>query len=101
MPVSSGRSDRHRLYPGGNRRLNSAFYMLAIIRIRTDPRTAVYLARQRANGKVPERSEPQPQTPPRPPRLHPHEGSKQCPTTICLTSEALYEDPECTKLTAD
>ena len=26
--------------------------MLAIIRIRTDPRTAVYLAKQRANGKT-------------------------------------------------
>ena len=52
IPVSSGRSDRHRLDPGGNRRLNSAFYMLAIIRIRVDPRTAVYLARQRANGKT-------------------------------------------------
>jgi transposase len=52
IPVSSGRSDRHRLDPGGNRRLNSAFYMLAIIRIRDDPRTALYIARQRANGKT-------------------------------------------------
>jgi transposase len=52
IPVSSGRSDRHRLDPGGNRRLNSAFYMLAIVRIRDDPRTAVYIARQRANGKT-------------------------------------------------
>ena len=52
IPVSSGRTDRHRLDPGGNRRLNSAFYMLAIIRIRVDPRTAVYLAQQRANGKT-------------------------------------------------
>ncbi|MDQ6820471.1 MAG: IS110 family transposase [Actinomycetota bacterium] len=51
IPVSSGRTDRFRLDPGGNRRLNSAFYMLAIIRIRTDPRTAIYLQRQRANGK--------------------------------------------------
>lgn len=52
IPVSSGRSDRHRLDPGGNRRLNSAFYMLAIIRIAHDPRTAEYLAKQRANGKT-------------------------------------------------
>ena len=28
IPVSCGRSDRFRLDPGGNRRLNSAFYML-------------------------------------------------------------------------
>jgi transposase len=52
IPVSSGRSDRHRLDPSGNRRLNSAFYMLAIIRIRDNPRTALYIARQRANGKT-------------------------------------------------
>jgi transposase len=52
IPVSSGRSDRHRLDPGGNRRLNSAFYMLAIIRINQDPRTTVYFAKQRANGKT-------------------------------------------------
>ena len=52
IPVSSGRSDRYRLDPGGNRRLNSAFYMLAIIRISHDPRTAVYLQKQRANGKT-------------------------------------------------
>ncbi|MEO8969071.1 MAG: IS110 family transposase, partial [Solirubrobacteraceae bacterium] len=51
IPVSSGRSDRHRLDPGGNRRLNSAFYMLAILRMREDPRTAVYIARQREDQK--------------------------------------------------
>ena len=52
IPVSSGRTDRYRLDPGGNRRLNSAFYLLAIIRIRRDPRTAAYLAKQRADGKI-------------------------------------------------
>ena len=52
IPASSRRSDRHRLDPGGNRRLNSAFYMLAIIRIAHDPRTALYFAKQRANGKT-------------------------------------------------
>jgi transposase len=52
IPVSSGRTDRHRLDPGGNRRLNSAFYILAIIRIRDDPRSALYIAKQRANGKT-------------------------------------------------
>jgi len=55
IPVTSGQSDRYRLDPGGNRRLNSSFYMLAIIRIRTDPRTAVYLKtageRQDQKGK--------------------------------------------------
>ena len=71
IPVSSGRSDRHRLDPGGNRRLNSAFYMLAIIRIAHDPRTAVYLAKTTRQRQDQTRSDPQPQTPPRPPRLPP------------------------------
>ncbi len=70
IPVSSGRSDRYRLDHGGNRQLNHAFYLLAIIRIRHDPRTAVYLAKQRARQDQ-TRSHPQPQTPPRPPRLPP------------------------------
>ena len=52
IPVSSGRTDRHRLDPGGNRQLNHAFHMLALTKIRHDPRTAVYLAKQRANGKT-------------------------------------------------
>jgi transposase len=52
IPVSSGRTDRHRLDPGGNRQLNHAFHPLAIIKIRNDPRTAVYLAKHRANGKT-------------------------------------------------
>jgi hypothetical protein len=47
----SGRSDRYRLDPGGNRQLNHAFYLLAIIKISHDSDTAVYLAKQRANGK--------------------------------------------------
>jgi transposase len=52
IPASSGRTDRHRLDPGGNRQLNHAFHLLAIIRSRDDPRTAVYIAKQRANGKT-------------------------------------------------
>lgn len=52
IPVSSGRSDRHRLDPGGNRQLNHAFHMLALTRLLHDPQTAVYLAKQRANGKT-------------------------------------------------
>ena len=51
IPVSSGRTDRHRLDPGGNRQLNHAFHMLALTKILHDPRTAVYLAKQRHNGK--------------------------------------------------
>jgi transposase len=53
IPVSSGRTDRHRLDPGGNRQLNHAIHMLALAKRLHDPRTAVYLAKQRANGKTP------------------------------------------------
>jgi hypothetical protein len=52
IPVSSGRTDRHRLDPGGNRQLNHAFHMLAFAKILHDPRTAPYLAKQRRNGKT-------------------------------------------------
>jgi transposase len=52
IPVSSGRTDRHRLDPGGNRQLNHAFHMLALTKLLHDPRTAVYIAKQRANGKT-------------------------------------------------
>ena len=52
IPVSSGRTDRHRLDPGGNRQLNHAIHMLALTKISHDPRTAVYIAKQRRNGKT-------------------------------------------------
>jgi transposase len=52
IPVSSGRTDRHRLDRGGNRQLNHAIHLLALCRNRHDPHTADYLARQRANGKT-------------------------------------------------
>jgi transposase len=51
IPVSTGRSDRHRLDRGGNRQLNHAIHMLAVSKIRHDPQTALYMAKQRANGK--------------------------------------------------
>jgi len=52
IPVSSGRTDRHRLDPGGNRQLNHAIHMLALTKIMRDPQTAAYLAKQRRNGKT-------------------------------------------------
>jgi transposase len=52
IPVSSGRTDRHRLDPGGNRQLNSAIHTIALARQRHDPQTAAYLARQRQTGKT-------------------------------------------------
>ena len=52
IPVSSGRTHRHRLDRGGNRQLNHAIHMLALNRIRHDPRTAVYIAKQHHHGKT-------------------------------------------------
>jgi transposase len=52
IPASSGRTARHRLDSGGNRQLNHAFHLLAFTKIRYDPQTAVYIAKQRANGNT-------------------------------------------------
>jgi transposase len=52
VPVSSGRTDRYRLDPGGNRQLNHAIHMLALSRMRHDPQTALYIAKQRHRGKT-------------------------------------------------
>jgi transposase len=52
IPVQSGRTDRHRLDPAGNRQLNHAIHMLAISKIANDPQTAIYMAKQRASGKT-------------------------------------------------
>lgn len=51
IPVSSGRSDRHRLDRGGNRQLNAAFHRVAVTQGRFDPRARDYLARKQAEGK--------------------------------------------------
>jgi transposase len=40
IPASSGKTTRHRLNRGGNRDANRASYMLAVGRLRWDPRTA-------------------------------------------------------------
>ncbi len=85
IQVSSGRTDRHRLGPGGNRQLNHAFHMLAYAKILHDPQTAVYLAKQTPQRQDQTRSDPQPQTPPRPPRLPPTARPSSVPITVCLT----------------
>jgi transposase len=52
IPVSSGRTDRHRLHRGGDRQLNRALHVIAITRARIDPQTHAYLERKRAEGKT-------------------------------------------------
>jgi transposase len=51
LEASSGRTKRHRLNRGGNRKLNYALHMMAIARRRGDPDTKLYMERQQAAGK--------------------------------------------------
>ena len=51
IPVSSGKTNRHRLDRGGNRQLNTAIHRIAVTRARCHPETRTYLARKRAEGK--------------------------------------------------
>ena len=50
VPASSGKTTRHRLNRGGDRAANSALHIIAIGRLRTDPRTKTYVAKRIAEG---------------------------------------------------
>lgn len=50
IPASSGKTNRHRLNRGGNRQANSALHMIALCRMRSDPRTKTYVQRRLAEG---------------------------------------------------
>src|SRR5205807_5095953 len=50
IQASSGRSNRHRLDYGGDRQANRALYMIAVCRLRHDPRTRAYAERRRTDG---------------------------------------------------
>jgi transposase len=51
IPASSGQTQRHRLNRGGNRQLNRALHLMALVQARTYPPARSYLARRRAEGK--------------------------------------------------
>jgi transposase len=51
IPVSSGKTNRHRLDRGGNRQINTAIHRVAVTRLRCHPETRAYIARRRAEGK--------------------------------------------------
>jgi transposase len=51
IPVSSGKTNRHRLDRGGNRQINAAIHRIAVTRARCHPETRDYIARKRAEGK--------------------------------------------------
>ncbi len=50
VPASSGKTIRHRLNGGGDRAANSALHIIAIVRLRTDPKTKAYVAKRIAEG---------------------------------------------------
>jgi transposase len=52
IPASSGRTVRHRLNRGGDRALNRAIHAIALVRMRSCPRTRAYVARRTAEGKT-------------------------------------------------
>ena len=50
IPVSSGRTNRHRLNRAGDRAANSALYTIALCRMRNEPRTRAYIQRRTQQG---------------------------------------------------
>ncbi|NYT79296.1 transposase [Alcaligenaceae bacterium] len=50
VPASSGKTQRHRLNRGGDRAANSALHIIAIGRLRLDPRTQNYVAKRTEQG---------------------------------------------------
>jgi transposase len=52
IPASSGQTIRHRLNRGGDRALNRAVHAIALVRMRSCPRTRAYVARRTAEGKT-------------------------------------------------
>lgn len=52
LPASSGKTTRHRLNRGGDRRLNRALHTILLTRMRTDPRTRAYVERRTAQGRT-------------------------------------------------
>jgi transposase len=52
LAASSGRTQRHRYNPGGNRRLNKCLYTIAITQARADTEGRAYYLRKREAGKT-------------------------------------------------
>ena len=52
IPASSGKTTRHRLNPGGDRRANAALHRIALVRLRHDPTTKNYANRRTQEGKT-------------------------------------------------
>lgn len=50
IPASSGKTNRMRLHRGGDRQANKALYLIAVGRLRSDPRSQAYRTRREAEG---------------------------------------------------
>ena len=50
LQASSGKTTRHRLNRGGNRAANNALWTIAMVRMRSDPRTRAYVERRTKEG---------------------------------------------------
>jgi transposase len=50
LQASSGKTVRHRLNRGGDRAANNALWTIAMVRMRSEPRTQAYVARRTAQG---------------------------------------------------
>lgn len=51
IPASSGKTNRHRLNRGGDRRANNALFTIVLVRMRHDSATRAYVARRITEGK--------------------------------------------------
>jgi transposase len=51
IPVSSAKTNRHRLDRGGNRQINAALHRVAVTRARCHPQTQTHLDRKRQEAK--------------------------------------------------
>ena len=52
VQASSGKTVRHRLNRGGDRQANNALWVIALTRLRDDPRTRSYAERRAKQGKT-------------------------------------------------
>lgn len=52
IPASSGKTSRHRLNRGGDRRANSAIHTIALVRMSSDSRTKAYITKKTGEGKT-------------------------------------------------
>ncbi len=52
IPASSGKTSRHRLNRGGDRRANNALFTIVLVRMRHHAPTRAYVARRTAEGKT-------------------------------------------------